>query len=155
MNIIFLSYLNLQSQTHDLSVYIKSIHLSVCIKNFCVHLFLKKNIILWSESCNELIRFTLCNSLNISALWQHCSFTHWIPKQHIEVNLDLFIPFGLEENLRQAQSDGPVPSSVRALNLSHRVQWPRERLASSSTIFKTKDIHWERNKLQRCTCYIT
>lgn len=59
----------------------------------------------------------------------------------MEVNLDLFIPFGLEENLHQAQSDELVPPSVRVLNLSHGVQWPRERLVSSLTMFETKDIH--------------
>lgn len=141
MSIIFISYLILQSQARDLSVCIKSIQMSVCIKNVCVHFFLsKKNKILWSECCNELIRFASCNSLNISALWQHCSFIHWIPKQNLEINLDLdlFIPFGPEESLHREQSDGLVPSSARALNLSQRVQWPRERLVNSLIIFETK-----------------
>lgn len=110
----------------------------------------------WSEYCNELIRFSLCNSLTISALWQCCSFTHWISKQQAEVNLDLFIPFGLEENLHQAQSDGLVPSNGRALSLSHRVQWPSDRLVSWLTIFETKGIHQDRKispRGQRCLCY--
>lgn len=143
-SIVFLSYLNFQIQTHGLSVFKWKKNNKPTTQN------------LWSEYCNELIRFSLCNSLNISALWQCCSFTHWISKQQVEVNLDLLIPFGLEENLRQAQSDGRVPSNGRALSLSHRVQWPGERLVSSLTIFETKGMHqgWKKSlRGQRCLCY--
>lgn len=135
-SIIFLSYLNFQSRTYGLSVF--------------------KRKKLWSEYCDELIRFTLCNSLNISVLWQCCSITHWISKLKVEVDLCLFISFGLEENLHQTQSDGLVPFDGKASSLSHRVQWPSERLVSSLTIFETKDMHQGRKislRWQKCLCY--
>lgn len=137
MSIMLLSYWNFQSKSRGLSVF-------------------KWKKTLCSEYCNELIRFSLSNSLNISAPWQCCSFTHWILKQQVDVNLDLFIPFGLEENFQQAQSDGLVPSNGRALGLSRRVPWPSGRPVSLLTAFETKGMHQGRKLSQtgqRSMCY--